>query len=356
MKILKYISRGLIIIFFLLAISVGGIAIGASSSVDPSKANCSATGLSEDVKKLEPKIKVEMEKQSVDDSHLEYILAMLNQESGGKGNDPFQASESKCGAIGCIKNVDESIEQGIKVYKGKINYAKKHKVKPSFEVIAQSYNFGSGYIIFLKENKYEDYTEQNALEYSKKMCGKAGTSPQTAVNEDKSACYGDYKYIEHIKRYLNCSEILDFSGNFVSPYDKGEVVYLTQKYKNPNGWYSGGFHLGVDLSAKHGANIRSISDGEVVADSGGGGYGTYLKIKARKDLYIIYGHMIEGSLKVKKGDKIKAGTIIGKQGSTGFSTGSHLHLECRRVFHEIQDLRYTYDPNSFINIAKIVRK
>ena len=328
----------------------------SSSSTSEYGANCNIdeSKLNDNVKALKPLIEVEMEKQELDvDEHLGYVLALLMQESKGVGNDPFQASESKCKVVGCIKTVEESIEQGLKVYKAKIKAIKDRELNYTIELHYQSYNYGVGYLEWLKQKSYSGYTEENAKEYSIKKCGLAGTSPETAVNEDKSACYGDYKYVEHIKQYLTCEEsIVAFSGEFTCPYKKKST--MTQAYANPNSMYSNGYHLGVDLSSGTGTEILSISNGKVVkaVDNSNAGYGTYIMIQSKKDLFIIYGHMIEGSLKVNKGDNVKAGQVIGLEGSTGFSTGSHLHLETRKNIIEYQDLQYTYNPQSLFNFRK----
>jgi hypothetical protein len=59
----------------------------------------------------------------------------------------------------------------------------------------------------------------------------------------------------------------------------------------------------------------------------GGGYGYYVKIKGNSGAVHILAHMIAGSLAVRAGGKVKAGEVVGRMGTTGASTGVHLHWE-----------------------------
>jgi len=90
-------------------------------------------------------------------------------------------------------------------------------------------------------------------------------------------------------------------------------------------------HNGIDYAAKRGQAIYAIEDGIVlesrVSTAPNGGYGEYVKIKHTNGDVSIYAHMTEGSRLVKKNDRVAEGQQIGKVGSTGYSTGDHLHWE-----------------------------
>lgn len=85
-------------------------------------------------------------------------------------------------------------------------------------------------------------------------------------------------------------------------------------------------HTGVDIAANMGTKIVSATGGEVVLASEEGDYGKHLKIQIG-EVSIIYAHC--NSLYVKQGDKITQGQEIAEVGSTGNSTGPHLHFEIR---------------------------
>ena len=85
-------------------------------------------------------------------------------------------------------------------------------------------------------------------------------------------------------------------------------------------------HSGVDIAASLGTKIKSSTDGEVVLASEEGGYGKHIKVQIG-EVSIIYAHC--NNLYVKQGDKIIQGQEIAEVGSTGNSTGPHLHFEIR---------------------------
>ncbi len=84
-------------------------------------------------------------------------------------------------------------------------------------------------------------------------------------------------------------------------------------------------HLGTDFGAPRGTPIRSVGDGVVVHAGTSGGYGKLVKISHPGPYGTRYAHM--SRIKVKRGQRIKQGQIIGTVGSTGLATGPHLHYE-----------------------------
>ena len=86
-------------------------------------------------------------------------------------------------------------------------------------------------------------------------------------------------------------------------------------------------HTGLDFRAATGDPIRATANGKVVSAAYAGGYGRMVEIDHGNGLATRYGHMSE--IHVKVGDSIKIGQVIGAVGSTGRSTGPHLHYETR---------------------------
>jgi LysM repeat protein len=88
-------------------------------------------------------------------------------------------------------------------------------------------------------------------------------------------------------------------------------------------------HEGIDLAAPTGTPVRAAAPGKVVyCGSGMRGYGKVVVLKHGSEFSTVYAH--NSALLVKKGDKVDRGQIIAKVGSTGKSTGPHLHFEVRR--------------------------
>ena len=95
--------------------------------------------------------------------------------------------------------------------------------------------------------------------------------------------------------------------------------------------YKSGFHNGIDIAAGYGAPIRAAEDG-VIKNMGNtdtycprGAYGRWIAIEQNNNLTTFYAHLSAFG-KYKVGDTVKKGDIIGYEGSSGYSTGSHLHF------------------------------
>ena len=97
-------------------------------------------------------------------------------------------------------------------------------------------------------------------------------------------------------------------------------------------------HTGVDIDADMGAPIKASDAGVVVSAGWQGGYGKCIVITHGGGLATLYGHASE--LLVAAGDTVKRGEVIGKVGSTGYSTGPHLHFEVRVNGSPVDPLGY----------------
>ena len=99
-------------------------------------------------------------------------------------------------------------------------------------------------------------------------------------------------------------------------------------------------HTGTDIAATMGTKIKSATDGQVVLASEEGDYGKHIKVQIG-EVSIIYAHC--NSLYVKEGDMITQGQEIAEVGSTGNSTGPHLHFEVRIA-------ERTVDPQKILDL------
>lgn len=97
-------------------------------------------------------------------------------------------------------------------------------------------------------------------------------------------------------------------------------------------------HTGVDLPAPTGTAIQAAGDGEVIYAGWYGAYGNAVVIDHGEGTSTLYGH--QSRIAVSNGDAVKAGQVIGYVGSTGWSTGPHLHFEVRVGGNPTDPLRY----------------
>ena len=99
-------------------------------------------------------------------------------------------------------------------------------------------------------------------------------------------------------------------------------------------------HTGLDIAAVQGTDIHVIADGTVTSASYNGAYGNLVKVDHGNGVETWYAHT--SKMFVKKADTVKAGDIIAKVGSTGNSTGPHLHLEIRINGEHVNPQNYLY--------------
>ncbi len=103
------------------------------------------------------------------------------------------------------------------------------------------------------------------------------------------------------------------------------------------------FHHGLDFGGKVGSAIRATADGIVEFSGFDKGYGNLVIISHNFGFKTAYGHMLD-NVKVKKGDFIKKGEVLGYLGNTGVSTGPHLH-------YEVKYIKSSLDPKNFLTFS-----
>ncbi|MFB7584497.1 M23 family metallopeptidase [Streptomyces hydrogenans] len=103
--------------------------------------------------------------------------------------------------------------------------------------------------------------------------------------------------------------------------------YVSTGYKTGGSLWSSGSHSGVDFHAAYGSSVVSVGSGTVVEAGWGGAYGNNIVIRMNDGTYTQYGHL--SSIGVSVGQSVEPGQQIGVSGSTGNSTGPHLHFEAR---------------------------
>lgn len=207
--------------------------IGGGTSCTPSgdiSGGGKAKGLSSHFSVIGPKIDKEAQKQGI--GHMaEIIKAKVMQESGGnykKYPDVMQASESLGKPIGYIKDVDQSITQGVKYFKEKLD-----KSGGDVKLALQSYNYGGGFIDYVKKRGGK-YTKELAWEFAEYMVKKMGRKISRIAPG-----YGDSSYVAHVLRYYTgdmpsggCEESEGGSGaGSTDDYPKSTTAEARKKYR-----------------------------------------------------------------------------------------------------------------------------
>jgi peptidase M23-like protein len=113
---------------------------------------------------------------------------------------------------------------------------------------------------------------------------------------------------------------------------------ITQEYGRKSARYAKGYHTGVDIGCANGSPIRSATDGTVTFAGWNGAYGNQIRVGINSTTEVWYNHM--SKLAASKGDKVSAGKVIGYLGTTGNSTGPHLHFEVRVNGKDVDPMPY----------------
>ena len=129
----------------------------------------------------------------------------------------------------------------------------------------------------------------------------------------------------------------DLGVTLIKPIDSGYTI--TSRF----GWRSRDNHPGLDVAAPKGTAIKAAAGGTVIfAGSGSpyGGYGNIVVIQSNSSTAIRYAHC--SKIYVRKGEVVEQGQVIAAVGSTGISTGNHLHFEIRYNGKKIDPQKYVY--------------
>ena len=127
-------------------------------------------------------------------------------------------------------------------------------------------------------------------------------------------------------RFYEASGVGESRSGLLAPV-AGRVTSSYGRRRHPILGYSR-MHAGIDFGARHGTPIYAVTDGTVQFAGRHGGHGNYVKLSHGGGLATGYGHM--SRIAVSNGARVRRGQVIGYVGSTGLSTGPHLHYEMYR--------------------------
>ena len=312
------------VISVVIASAVSGSTAGAAT---PGTDGMGGGILSDSVLAYQAEISSDCAKYGISD-YVTLVMAVMQQESGGNGNDPMQCSECPLNTKyankpNSITDARYSIEIGIAYLAGCLKSA--GCTSPAdisgISLALQGYNFGGGYIDWAKARG--GYSPDNAVEFSRE---------KTAVLAWSS--YGDPQYVSHVLYYYT---ITPMNALFGLPLQAGT-------YTISRGWGRDGneFHKGIDFAAAGGVKIYAAAPGTVTYAQFGsapyGGYGNVVVIKHDDTYSTLYGHC--SKLLVNVGQIVKQGQVIALVGSTGDSTGNHCHFEIRIIGNQVNPAQY----------------
>ncbi|MFZ8933542.1 MAG: M23 family metallopeptidase [Bacteriovoracaceae bacterium] len=178
----------------------------------------------------------------------------------------------------------------------------------------------------IKSGKYISIKKNDSLDSLSKVFD-VPTWMIKANNPNKKFVQGEVVFIPLNWGIMGDGFLSTFSG-----LGSKEYIWPVPNSKNISSKYGhrwGKKHEGIDIPARTGSHILSVSDGVVVYSGNDlGGYGNIIVIGHRYGVFSVYAHNNKNY--VSKGDRVHKGQVIAEVGSTGKSTGPHLHFEVRR--------------------------
>lgn len=149
-------------------------------------------------------------------------------------------------------------------------------------------------------------------------------------------------YIEELEKKNGVTQVVA-EGEFIWP-----LPVSCTRVTSPFGWRSDPFtgeksyHSGIDIADKKGTPIYASNNGTVIISTTDGSYGKYILIDHGGGIYTCYAHC--SKLLVSAGDYVNKGDQIAEMGSTGRSTGTHLHFEVREGKNRVSPFNYVTKP------------
>lgn len=138
---------------------------------------------------------------------------------------------------------------------------------------------------------------------------------------------------KELEKLIAAQKVTFTTGSgYAYPLPSGNVT-VTSKFGPRNHPLTGKYHnhTGADIAAPGGTNIYAVQGGVVQTSAyAPSSYGEYVVINHGNGITTLYAHMQRGSRKVKEGDVVSQGQVLGLVGMTGSATGNHLHLELRK--------------------------
>lgn len=243
---------------------------------------------------------------------------------------------------------DKELMQSIKEQKEQIE-AEKSQLEASKKELDTALAQAEQKSVQLKSLKKEKETYANKLTEEEKELQKEIEELEEAnkkiANEIKQAEIRYQKQLEELKKQqaANNNNTQTGSGYFIRPVSSGSIT--------ATGYYSSGkFHGAVDYGVPVGTVVKAAADGVVMYTANlSNSYGTHVVIRHANGLQTYYAHGTAGSIVVQPGQTVKQGEKIMLSGTTGNSSGPHLHFEVRKSPYTYSYSATAYGQDSRVN-------
>lgn len=314
-EVLKYFNIAIIALGFIVAIilikyepiykvSISGEELGYIKNKEDFEENIKATVIKNEEKNIDNIELVE---------NPEYELKLVNRTL--KNNET---------------EVAEKMQENLKITYKYYEIALNNKTVNSVNTLEEAEQL----VTNVNENKNEELGLSIVEKYTDNKEEVKTESLEVAEAKVKIAMNDEKKVIEEQKRYDSLPEIkgiklavTPLSGRITSRFGESSRIRSSR-------------HKGLDIAAPTGTSIQAIADGKVILAQRSGAFGNLVKIDHGNGFETWYAHT--SKMYVKAGQQVKAGDTIAAVGSTGNSTGPHLHLEIRIDGQYVNPQNYLY--------------
>ena len=226
------------------------------------------------------------------------------------------------------KNQEEAERQKLALEVSKLEALLPPPVAPGVKKVNTSQMYIQS--IEAKLQKINDYLKKRGLTgFSTKAVGGNGNADASKLTDEENYSL----YNEYLSRLVNAvaftpmgyprnSSLTSFFGYRSDPFDSSNAEY----------------HPGIDFRGAKGDEAKCTANGKVVFAEWYGGYGNCVRIAHKNSYETLYGHL--SHINVSVGQEVTAGQKIGEVGSTGHSTGAHLHYEVRKNGKAINPINF----------------
>lgn len=192
--------------------------------------------------------------------------------------------------------------------------------------------------IALEAQRKEVEISKTKLESRRRELAKATRAKEDLIDrlmEDEKALEKEHDALNAYAKKIE-ADIVKLMRN-TNPYSGGKMAWPVPgrtRISSPYGYRihpifkTKKLHTGIDIPAPTGTNIVAAADGTVIYTGTLGGYGKTVMVDHGGGIVTLYAH--NSSITVSKGSSVKRGSTIARAGSTGYSTGPHLHFEVRK--------------------------
>ena len=212
-------------------------------------------------------------------------------------------------------------------------------------------------VLVSREIAIREMFELPEIDLEQRLLGVGGpvSGPPIMVSRADEIAYKSEVEVDRLNR-LARFELEKYAEIIEALSDKKRRLDHTPSIRPSRGWFSRGigmkrnpftgamqYHAGIDLANRRGTPIVTTADGKVSKARRNGGMGNLVVINHGFGMVTRYGHL--DKILVKSGSKVKRGDVIGLMGSTGYSTGTHLHYEVIKHGKSKNPLNYIIDTN-----------